>query len=171
MPKKLPQRDPIGAYQRNATAARRVGGHSQCACGEARPEALIAGSNPTICAACDRERRGLTMFDLHHVAGNANSPVTIPVSVNDHRAVLSTSQYDWPKETRENPNSSPLRAGAACIRGCADAIVYLVKHLLLWVTDMLETLDAFLVNKWGPKWWVNTELEQFKPKRKSDVAS
>ena len=165
MPKKLPQRDPIGAYQRKATAARRVGGHRQCACGEARPEALIAGSNPTTCAACERKRRGQTTVDDHHVAGKANSPVTISAPVNDHRARLSVTQYDWPKQTRDNPDGSPLLAAAACIRGFSDTIYYLIEKLILWVPVMLEMLDAFLVKKLGSKWWANTELEQFKPKR------
>jgi hypothetical protein len=89
----------------------------------------------------------------------------MPVPVNDHRAYLSAAQYNWPKETRENPDGSPLLAGAACIRGSVDTIVYLIQNLLLWVAEMLEMLDAFLVKKLGSKWWANTELEQFKPKR------
>src|ERR1700687_5110889 len=44
------KRDPIGAYARKATAARRVGEDTKCACGEARPEALIPNSKPTVCA-------------------------------------------------------------------------------------------------------------------------
>ena len=170
MPKKSPQRDPIGRYQRKAAAGRRVGGERQCACGETRPEALIAGSNPTICNACEGKRRGRTTFDDHHVAGKANSPVTIQVPVNDHRARLSIAQYDWPKETRENPDGSPLLAAAACIRGFVDTIFYLIDKLL-WIPEMLEKLNALLVKKSGRKWWVGTELEQFAPKRhKSNVA-
>ncbi len=163
MPKKLRQRDPIGAYQRKVTAKRRVGAGKRCACGEMRPEALIAGTNPTVCFACQRERRGQTTWDDHHVAGKANNPATMPLQVNDHRAELSVAQYDWPKETRENLDGSPLLA-AACIRGFVDTIVYLVRKHLLWIPEMLETLNAFLVKRLGPKWWVNTEIEQFAPK-------
>lgn len=165
MSKELPPRDPIRQYQRKTIAARRIGLGKKCACGESRPEALIAGSKPTICAACKRKKRGQSATDAHHVAGKSNSKVTISVPVNDHRAILSTAQWDWPKETRENPDCSPLLAAAGCIRGFADILVYLIKELLLWIADMLEALNALLVEKHGPKWWHNTELEKFAPKR------
>ncbi len=171
MRKRPPQRDPIVAYQRKATAARRVGGHTQCACGEARPEALIAGSNPTICNACEGKRRGRTTFDDHHVAGKANSPVTIQVPVNDHRARLSIAQYDWPKRTLENLDGSPLLAAAACTRGYVDTNDYLREKLLLRNPEMLEVLDALLVEKLGPKWWIGTDLERFSPKRRKSNAA
>src|SRR5438477_4902113 len=106
--KKPPQRDPIGAFQHKATAARRIGVDKQCACGESRPEALIPGSDPIICAKCDREKKGHTVMDDHHVAGRANSSETIPTPVNDHRAELNTAQQDWPKETLQNPDGCPL---------------------------------------------------------------
>jgi hypothetical protein len=51
MEKQLPQQDPIAAYARRAQAARRLPKNARCACGESRPEALIAGSKPIICAA------------------------------------------------------------------------------------------------------------------------
>ncbi len=162
---KIPPRDPIRAYAQKATAARRVGMGKKCACGEARPEALLPGSKPTICSACERKKHGKTTEDRHHVASKANDPTTIPVPVNDHRARLSVDQYDWPKETRENPDASPLLAAAGCIRGFVDVVVYLVERLLLRQADMLESLDAYLVMKLGRKWWVKTELNQFAPKR------
>ena len=165
MPKKLPPRDPIRTYQRKATASRRVGLDSKCACGETRPEALIAGSKPAICAACERKKRGQSILDTHHVAGKSNSAVTIPVPVNDHRAILSPAQYDWPEKTLENPDGSPLLSATARIRGFADSQVYLVEQLLLEIPEMLETLDAFLARAHGPKWWLNTDLRRFAPKR------
>ena len=164
MPPKTPQRDPAAAHGRKVRAARRVGLNSQCACGEKRPEALIAGSNPIMCAACKRIKEGETALDNHHIAGKANSPITIPVPVNDHRAELSEAQLDWPKETRENPDGSPLLAGAARIRGFVDTIIHLIKNLLLWGAEMLETLDRFLAERLGPNWWRGTPLEQFAPK-------
>jgi hypothetical protein len=36
---------------------------------------------------------------------------------------------------------------------------------------MLETLDQILVKKLGPKWWVDTEIDQFAPKKKSNGQS
>lgn len=104
-------------------------------------------------------------MDDHHISGKANSPVTIPVPVNDHRAKLSVDQYDWPKQTLENPSGSPLLVHAACNRGFGDTNVYLIERLVLPSAEMLELLDAYLVNKLGPEWWIGTELERFKPKR------
>jgi len=163
MPRKLPIRDPIAAHQRKAVAARRFGENAQCACGESRPEALIAGSSPTICAACGRKKRGKTSLDKHHVASRANSPITIPVPVNDHRARLSVDQYDWPKQTRTNPDGSPILATAASLRGYSDTTVHLMETLLN--PEMLEALEALLTEKLGPKWWIGTPLEKYAPKR------
>jgi len=165
MRNKRTTRDPIGTYQREAAAARRVGEDQRCACGEVRPEALIAGSDPIVCAACDRKQRGKSPFDNHHAAGESNNPTTIRIPVNDHRAELSTKQYDWPPETLENKNLSPLLAAAACIRGCIDSVIYLIEKLLFWIAEMLELLDKILAEKLGPKWWIGTELERFKTKR------
>jgi hypothetical protein len=162
---KLPRRDPEAAHAREVTAARRVGLNAKCACGETRPEALIPGSKPVICAACQRKKKGMTMKDDHHVAGEANSLVTMPTPVNDHRADLSVAQNDWPKRTRENPDGSPLVKAAGCVRGFMDYLIYLVKKFLHWIPEMLENLDAFLVKAIGPKWWIGTPLEQFAPKR------
>jgi len=171
MPKKPPQRDPIGAYQRKTTAGRRVGGNKRCSCGESRPEALVRASEPTMCTECVRRKKGKSTQDNHHPAGKANNPTTTPIPANDHRAELTPAQYDWPKRTLENSDGSPLLAAAACIRGFVDTIFYLIDKLLLWIPEMLEVLDRFLAEKLGPKWWCGTPLEQFAPKRhKSNVA-
>jgi hypothetical protein len=165
MDPKLPERDPGAARVRKARAKRRVGANARCACGESRPEALIAKGNSIICAACDRKKKGKTTMDNHHPFGKANNPTTIPVPVNDHRADLSTVQYDWPKETRENPDGSPLLAAAACLRGFVDTVVYLIRKGVLWIAEALEWLNAFLLEQLGPQWWVGTPLEQFLPKQ------
>jgi hypothetical protein len=164
MARKPPRRDPIAAQIRNDVAARRIGGRT-CTCGEFRPEALIAGSNPMICVKCQRKKRGQSTLDDHHVAGEANRKETIPVPANDHRAQLSVDQYDWSKQTRENPDGSPLLAAAGSIRGFVDTLVYLIEKFILWAADLLEQLDAYLTVELGSKWWVGTELEQFAPKR------
>lgn len=104
-------------------------------------------------------------MDNHHVFAKANSPVTAPTPVNDHRAELNVAQYDWPKKTRENPDGSPLLAAAGAIRGFIDYIHYLIEKGLAWVARMLEAADAFLAEKLGAQWWRNTDLEQFAPKR------
>jgi hypothetical protein len=164
MSTKTPPRDPIAAYQRQATAARRVGANARCACGEERPQALITGSRPVICIECNRTRKGQKTMDKHHPAGKSNSPVTVSIPANDHRARLSEDQCDWPKQTLENPDGSPLRTAAGCIRGCIDTVTYLIETLLEWIADMLERLDTHLHDRLGPKWWVNTPVEQAAPK-------
>jgi hypothetical protein len=164
MRRKVPKRDPISANARETAAKRRVGGTGACVCGESRPQALMTGSKPITCFECDRKNRDRNICDKHHPAGQANSPITIPTPVNDHRAVLSEAQYDWPTPTLQNPNGSPILAAAACIRGFCDTILYLAERLLLWIVEMLELLDAFLSTKLREKWWVNTEIENFKPK-------
>lgn len=160
MSKKLPQRDPIGICQREDAIVRRAGENNQCACGESRLDALNTRIKPITCEECKRKRSGKTTMDKHHVAGKANNPTTILVPANDHR-VLSVDQYDWPKETRQNSDGSPLLAGAGCIRGFKDFILYLIDKLLLWIADMLEAADAYLEKKLGPKWWEKADLKQF----------
>lgn len=164
MPKVLHPRDPRSAYRRQAISARRIGEGNKCACGEDRPEALIGGSDPLICAACDRRKKGRRKTDDHHIAGRANNPMTISIPVNDHRAELSTAQYDWPRRTLQNPDRSPILSAAAHIRGFTDLIVYLLKLCLLWIADMLELLDTIFERKLGKKWWKDTKLESFEPK-------
>ena len=160
-------RDPIGAFERENRAALRVGQDSQChLCCERRPLALIPGTEPKICASCQRVKLGKSSLDDHHPAGRANHRATTPIPANDHRAVLSPKQYEWPPETLKNSSGSPLLAGAACIRGYCETNDYLVADLLLPKVEMLEALDAFLKKKFGPKWWVETEMERFAPKRK-----
>ena len=171
MRRKFPRPDPGGAHRRKVVAARRVGVGARCACGEDRPEALVAGNSPTICAACQRAAKGGSTIDQHHFAGRANNPATIPVPVNDHRAVLSVAQAEWPKSTLTNTEGSPLLAGAACLRGCIDTIIYLIEKGLLWLADMLEKLDQVLAKKLGAQWWENTEIEQFAPKKKPNAKS
>lgn len=162
--RKLQPRDPRSAYRREAIAARRIGEGNKCACGEDRPQALIGDSDPLICAACDRRKKGRRKTDEHHIAGRANNPMTISVPVNDHRAELSTAQYGWPAKTLQNAERSPLLSGAAHIRGLADIFVFLLEHLLLWVAEVLELLDTMLERKLGKKWWKNTKLKSFEPK-------
>ena len=144
---KLPKRDPEAAHAREVTAARRVGPNAKCACGETRPEALIAGSKPIICAECQRKKEGKTTKDDHHVAGEANSPVTIPMPVNDHRAELNVAQYDWPKvDARKSGRLPPAR-------GCRGAFVGFIDYRSLSHQDSScfglrrcsKQLDAFLV--------------------------
>ena len=165
--KKKPPRDPVASFEREARAVRRVGQSSRChLCGEDRPLALIPGSKPLICAACQRKKLGHSLLDNHHPAGEANDPTTTPILVNDHRAILSPEQYEWPQETWDNPLGSPILASAACIRGYCETDSYLVASLLIPKVEMLEALEVFLKEQLGSEWWIGTEMDRFAPKRK-----
>ena len=164
--KKKSAREPIAVFQRQSTAARRIGQGKKCKCGEDRPFALIPGSVPTICASCQREKNGQSRYDGHHPAGKANHPATVPVWVNDHRARLTADQYEWPPETWTNPSGSPALAAAAAIRGYCETSEYLGESLLLENALFLEALNKFLTARLGPNWWDGTEIEPFVCKRK-----
>lgn len=138
-------------------------------CGETRPGALIRGSNPTVCKSCYREQKGRAIFDLHHPGGEANSRVKIPIWINDHTAELSGLQYDWPKDTLENRDASPLLAAAGRTRGYIDTNGYLMNEMLQQNVELLEALDACLTKRLGPKWWIGTPLERFAPKSRPHV--
>ena len=136
----LPKRDPSAAHVRKAIAARRVGLGSRCACGEARPEALVRNGKAVICHDCKRKEKGMKRHDNHHVYGKANDPATVPAPVNDHRAELNTAQHDWPKKTLQNPEGSPLLKAAACVRGFIDTVVYLVKSGKFYKIGMTNSI-------------------------------
>lgn len=164
--KTLSPDDPIRARARKTVAARHVGVGAKCSqCGESRPEALIATRTPMICAECDRLQHGQSPIDRHHVAGKANSPVTIAFPANDHRAELSEAQRHWPADTLRNPDGSPLLAAAAWIRGFIDTVVHLIEKGLTVAAELLEKLNAFLRQKLGAEWWRGTPFEKFAPKR------
>lgn len=151
---------PNSEYRRKAVGRRRLGKNDTCAtCGG--KEALIAKSKPRICAACQRKVQGKSDIDQHHVAGQNNHPGTVPVPVNDHRAVLSVKQLQWPAETLRNPDQSPLRAIAGCVRGFIDFVEYCIETFLDWIAEALERLDDHLAEKLGPQWWVDTTFGDF----------
>ncbi len=169
MPRKLPQRDAVAAYQRKAKAIRRVGENARCAhCGENRPEALIPKSKPMTCAECQRQKNARKPTDNHHVFGKTNSPITVSILANDHRAQLSIDQYEWPEETLRNPEGCPLLRSAAFIRGFVDIVSYFMREQLLPVALLLESLSSFLVNNLGRRWWLKTDLQKFSPKGNSN---
>jgi hypothetical protein len=161
----LPPSDPIAAHRRRVIAARRVGLGQKCSCGESRPESLNSRKSPLICARCDRKRRGQKTSDNHHLFGIANSSLTASIPVNDHLAVLTVRQRDWPRQTLENRDGSPLLAGAATIRGFIDFIIYLMQEQLLPIARMLELLDTILRRKLGTKYWKKMKLKAFEPRR------
>jgi hypothetical protein len=164
MPRQLRQNDPIASQARKSAAARRVGLNAQCDCGEARPEALISGMEPSICARCQRTRKGQSTIDEHHPAGRANDTMTVPIDVNDHRAELSVAQHDWPTPMLENPDGDPIIAAAASLQGFIDTLTYLLK-LIDWIPGMLVALSGVVMRVLGPRWWKGTKFDREAPKR------
>jgi hypothetical protein len=153
---------PNSEYRRKSVSQRRHGKHAKCTkCPETSPEALIPKSKPRICAACQRKMQGKTEIDQHHVAGKNNHPATVPIPVNDHRAILSMKQLQWPSETLRNPDQSPLLAISGCVRGFIDFAEYCIDKFLRWVAEALERLDAHLVERLGPQWWIGTTFGEF----------
>jgi len=96
----------------------------------------LAASRPSVSPVGESSSATLPWTTI--TAGRANHPATVSIPVNDHQT-LTDSQYDWPTKTYENPEGSPLLAGAACIRGYYDTNSYLNEQLLLWVARLLET--------------------------------
>jgi len=155
---------PARVAARRAIAQRRVGRNARCCCGESRPEALIRATGPTRCAECQREAAGRPTIDEHHVAGQNNSPVTIPVSANDHRAELSVMQMDWPRVFRENPERDPIIAVAASLRGATDVILFVIEKCVDTAIALLEALAEYLTRRFGSQWWRGTTIERFAPR-------
>jgi len=106
---------------RNARHAERLRGAFECSrCGFPLPEALVL-SEPIVCAECDAEERGVRTIEAHHIAGRANSSLTIPLGANAHR-VLTVAQRAWPSTTLRNVERNRGIAIAAMLRGIADLL-------------------------------------------------
>jgi hypothetical protein len=143
--------DPIGAWLRDTRAQRRVGHRAACACGEARPFALISGWSPSICFRCERLADGREPYEDNHVFGKRNSGLTIRYPINDHRAIFSVKQYRWPPSARENPNSSPLLEGVARIHGAYDNIEHMLAENREFAAKLAH-LEEQLTILYGPQW-------------------
>ena len=147
--------DPIGAAKRRSVARRRIGAGKKCACGESRPLALIAGSDPIICIECNARKNGRTIWEEHHPARRANDDHTVRFRANDHQAELTEAQQEWPKTTRENQDRDPLLADAARIRGHVDTV-----RLVDGIPIDLEKLRAALVAVYGRHWFLREEFAE-----------
>jgi len=158
-----PSSDPIKKAGRRAKAQRRNGVGAACSnCGKSDPLALVAKSRPKYCYQCYVQIRGRKPTEHHHVAGKGNAAVTVEVPSNDHRAILSEAQREWPTATLENVDGSPLLALAATLRGSADLIGDLITRLLQKCAELAESVDAWLREKHGD-WWRGTQFEGWQP--------
>jgi len=97
--------DPAIAFAIRLDARRRlfpVG--AVCACGEWRSVAFVEGSRPLRCYECDRVRRGLPCWELHHVGGQGTPLPLIRVAANMHRVLSDMQDAQW--RDRAAPGSS-----------------------------------------------------------------
>lgn len=156
----MPRRsdDPIKRGARKAKARRQVGLGSCVDCGESNVDRLVRRSRPRRCLPCYAARKGKKVTETHHIAGKANSPITVEVPIADHR-VLSEAQYEWPPGGPSNPDGSPLIAAAGFLDGAADFIEHLIVNGMRYLADFLRKLDAWLRERMSPSWWKNTDFD------------
>jgi hypothetical protein len=145
------ERDPIGAWLRATRAQRRVGRAAACACGEARPFALITGHVPPCCFRCDRIAQGRSPYEDNDVFGRRNSGLKIRYPINDHRAIFSVKQYSWLPGALDNPNGSVLREGIARMHGAYDNVEHMLAENVAYAAKLAQ-LEEQLTTVFGPNW-------------------
>lgn len=152
------QESPDGALRQEATY-RRLGTRDPACrtCGETDWRALTGTDPDILCYICDKARRGQAPLEQHHVAGQHNSGVTVPVDANVHR-ILSDAQRDWPRTTLTNPTQSPLIQAAAALRGFMEWVRTLMDRVLGWIPPFLEQVDHWLTAQHGAEWWTQLPL-------------
>ncbi len=101
-------------------------------------------------------------METHHIGGKANSPITVEVSLMDHRT-LSDAQYEWPPGALPNPDGSPLLAAAGFLDGLAEFIEHLIVRGMHYLAEFLRKLDAWLREHHGGLWWKGTDFEGWQP--------
>ena len=161
-------RDPIKEYVRTSRAQRRVGIGAACACGEERPFGLIPGRTPPLCYACDQKADGLPPFERNHVFGRHNSALTIRYPINDHRAIFSVDQYDWPPGALENPHGNALLGAIARFHGLYKNVEYMLADCRTF-SAQLTYLEGLLCMLYGPNWLPGLETAAKRASRKRKI--
>jgi hypothetical protein len=123
-----------------------------CGCGETDPFALTGMTPNIVCYECQAVARGHPWVEDQHPAGRANLDVTVAMPGNDHR-IVDDRKHDWPRDTLRNPDGSPLLQAAACLRGWVDTLRLIIDRTVVWIPVFLETLDTWLRQMLGEKWW------------------
>ncbi len=142
---------------------RSLGDCNRCeSCGEIDPRCLSRVDGEARCYACQQEQAGKSAVENHHIAGQHNSPETVPVPANDHR-VLSDRQINWPDKTLRNPEGSPLLMAAAVIRGWLDVLRLIIERTAGWIPAFLEQVDAWLSEHLGHGYWKLPGFPKYRP--------
>lgn len=151
------RKGPITKAARHAQQQRKHGVGAKCRdCGTSDHRVLVYNSRPKRCEECYRRHTGRSVYDAHHIAGRANSDVTIALPANVHR-VLTDAQNDWEDRTMENPDRDPLLIAAGSVRGFRETL----QGVCDWVIAMLEALSAWLRQTYGDRWWIGTPVERW----------
>jgi hypothetical protein len=160
MPRK--SNDPIKSGARKAKASRQVGQGAFCIdCGEQRSNMLVRRSRPRRCLRCYAIKHGRKPTEGHHLGAEANSPLIVELPVKDHRTVTE-AQHEWPPQTLQNPDGSPLLALAGSLRGVADFIGELITAFINRLAEAAEDIDAWLREKYG-LWWKDGPFDGWQP--------
>lgn len=154
--------NPIKTGARRAKTQRRAGQGCCPDCGEGRAEMLVRGSRPKRCLKCYARHNNKKTTETHHVAGEANSPITMETPIMDHKT-LSEGQLEWPPGVLSNADGSPLLAAAGYLCGAADFIEHLVVNGLRYIADFLQRLDTWLREHVNPIWWKSTDFDGWQP--------
>lgn len=121
-------------------------------CKETDPFALTGAAPDILCREHRADEQGRSWTEDHHVAGQRNDPLTIPLPANDHGSV-SARQSLWDRETLRNHNGSPLLRIAARIHAWREIMRATIERGLDGIPEELERLDKILEEKLGPRWW------------------
>ena len=99
------RRNTIGGWLRDTRVQRRIGRAAACACGEARPFALISGRSPPLCFRCERLAHGREPYEDNHVFGKRNSPLMIRYPIGQPSGASMQAGDDMP-----GPANPPVEA-------------------------------------------------------------
>ena len=123
---------------------------------------MIYGSRRRRAATAAIARAWPQPYELNHVFGKRNSPLTIRYPINDHRAVFNVKQLDWTPETLENVNGDPLLEAMARFHGLDNNVVQMLADCIEFLPKMKLVRDQ-LVAVYGANW--PEKLEQAARKR------
>lgn len=108
------------------------------------------------CGVCGNDEP--KVLEKHHVAGRANSELTVWLCRN-HHAIASDMQEDLvPDLRRADPERDPLLTQAAMLRGVAILLIIVAIALLAWSQWNIQASTG-LTNQYGADWYKSISAE------------
>lgn len=148
----------IGRLRRDALLESRravLGTRSpQCSvpgCTERDPRSLTGTHPAIVCAEHRAIEAGRSWLEAHHVAGQRNDPTTVELPANWHAAMTHEQQTAWPRDLLRNPESNPLLATQARVRGSRETIGVILERPLAEAEAELDRVRRFL-DEHHPGW-------------------